>query len=223
LQSSCSGRLPNPGSGGRNSDTDESQNGNRNAGDETQEQPDSKTTDYTNDPGGLEAARELKRLEASIKPFPVDEVTGDPYFDYFNEPFTSSDGLKHYKQGTGIAVQINFDQVDTSSVSPFDFPEVIDAIKAGVPGTKRINSSMSFNTGTLLLGNITLRLQGTLSIGEEEDDDSFSGILKSLDDVYDFNASNHRGLFAEVLTKVGSIIKGRTYPIQIRGSKRIEE
>jgi len=32
LQSSCSGRLPNPGSGGRNSDTDESQNGNRNAG-----------------------------------------------------------------------------------------------------------------------------------------------------------------------------------------------
>lgn len=82
---------------------------------------------------------------------------------------------------------------------------------------------MSFNTGTLLLGNITLRLQGTLSIGEEEDDDSFSGILKSLDDVYDFNASNHRGLFAEVLTKMGSIIKGRTYPIQIRGSKRIEE
>ncbi|VDA99918.1 hypothetical protein S1OALGB6SA_992, partial [Olavius algarvensis spirochete endosymbiont] len=40
----------------------------------------------------LEAARELKRLEASIKPFPVDEVTGDPYFDYSNEPFTSSDG-----------------------------------------------------------------------------------------------------------------------------------
>jgi len=162
LQSSCSGRLPNPGSGsrGRNSDTDESQNGNRNAGDETQDQPDSKTTEswrvYDEDKGldglgydppnpntrmegndWLEASKELKRLEASIKPFPVDEATGDPYFDYSNEPFASSDGLEHYKQGTGIAVRINFDQVDTSSVSPFDFPEVIDAVKAGVPGTKK--------------------------------------------------------------------------------------
>ena len=128
----------------------------------------------------------------------------------------------HYKKSSGIDIRISFDQVDTSSVSASDFKEVKDKISAGEAGIFDIDTTKSYNTGDLLLGNITLKLEGKLEIGKDGGI-KFSGNLKSYDDKYDFNASTHRSVLGEMLTIVGRIIGGKNYQIQIRGSRKIEE
>ena len=81
---------------------------------------------------------------------------------------------------------------------------------------------MKYATGSLLLGNITLKIEGELTINESGESD-FEGVLKSFDDVYDFNASTHRGIIGEVLTLFGRKSEGEPYHIKIRGEKEITE
>jgi hypothetical protein len=47
--------------------------------------------------------------------------------------------------------------------------------------------------------------------------------LKSYDDLYDFNASTHRGIIGETLTKIGASTSGKPYWIEIRGPKEAKQ
>jgi len=76
------------------------------------------------------------------------------------------------------------------------------------------------NDQSLFLGVISLRLQGTLTM-YNDCTWSFGGSLKAFDDPFDFNWSTHRSLSAEILTRLGSLLPGKRYLIEIRGSKLI--
>jgi len=60
------GGKSNPGGGSSDNDGGGDSGGGDSDTDDSRGQPDSKTTDYANDPGGVKAARELKRLEAAL-------------------------------------------------------------------------------------------------------------------------------------------------------------
>ena len=90
--------------------------------------------------------------------------------------------------------------------------------------TIKIDSEKSFSTTgdqAYFLGDISLRLQGTLSI-RCDCTWSFQGTLKAFDDLYDANKSN-RSIIKEFLTTILRNIPGKEYWIEIRGSKSITE
>jgi len=83
---------------------------------------------------------------------------------------------------------------------------------------------MPFDTHDKVDGNITLRLQGTLTTScvSESCAYTFKGSLSAYDDPYDFNKA-HRGVVGEGLTAVGRHTHGREYMIEIRGHRDITE
>jgi hypothetical protein len=133
---------------------------------------------------------------------------------------SAKEAFEHYKGGSGTPKRISFDQVDTSGVSAKDFKAIKDLLTGKQPGTASVDGKLVLTTSGdnfLMLGNITLRLQGSLSITEK--DWSFNGSLKSYDDMYDFNASSHRSVIGELLTTFGRNTEGTPFPIEIRGDK----
>lgn len=97
-----------------------------------------------------------------------------------------------------------FSDIDTSRVKVADFLQVKALISGKANGSFGIDSRLPFSTSgdqAFFLGNITLRLQGSLSLSPKKY--VFSGTLKSFDDIYDFNKSTHRGWIGEALTRWG--------------------
>jgi len=148
---------------------------------------------------------------------------------------TSTEALDHYKAKTGTALRMSFDDIDTSSVKPSDFPKVKDEIKAfkkkcedkTVKITwKSKDDNLPFSTSgdqALFLGNVSLKLTGDFVMKASDCTWKFTGTLKCFDDYYDFNASSHRSVIGEALTSIGSKIDGVPYWIEIRGSKTITQ
>jgi hypothetical protein len=134
--------------------------------------------------------------------------------------------LEHFTEGTGTPTRISFGDVNTNNVRADEFKQVQDDLKKGCSDrSTAIDARLSFATTgeeAYYLGSITLRLQGTLSVSQNCNW-SFSGNLRSFDDVYDFNASTHRGIIGELLTWWGRQQTGRPYDIQIRGEKTIAQ
>jgi hypothetical protein len=134
--------------------------------------------------------------------------------------------LEHFTGGTGAPIRISFGDVNTNNVRADEFKQVQDDLKKGCSDrSTAIDARLAFATTgeeAYYLGSITLRLQGTLSVSQNCNW-SFSGNLRSFDDVYDFNASTHRGIIGELLTWWGRQQTGRPYDIQIRGEKTIAQ
>ena len=146
----------------------------------------------------------------------------------FTDPsglLSSAEALAHYRGGTGTALDMDFSEIPTALVLPTDFPAVKAATNSACfDGTMKIDDRTSFASlmKWLTVGNITLRLQGTL-MTKCDCSWSFSGYLKSFDDIYDFNASTHRYILGETLTAIGRNIPGKPYDIRIRGAKSISQ
>lgn len=119
---------------------------------------------------------------------------------------------------------MSFQDVDTSAVTPTYFDAFNKKLAGASPGSEiKIDAKQPFSTGgaeAAYLGNITLRMQGVLSVGEKGSW-TFKGSLKSYDDIYDANKSTHRSAIAEWSTTVLSKIPGKPYDIQIRGEKPV--
>jgi hypothetical protein len=145
---------------------------------------------------------------------------------------TSREALEHYKDGSSTPLRMPFADIDTSGVRPSSFEGVKDAVRSCKRGDGKceakaltIDGKKLFTTSGdqfLFLGDITLRLQGTLSV-DCNCCWAFAGTLKSYDDKYDLNQSTHRGVFAEWLTGRGRQTEGAPYWIEIRGAKLVSE
>jgi RHS repeat-associated protein len=153
---------------------------------------------------------------------------------------SSKEGYDHYMRGSDdpkdsrmrTPIFMLFDDVDTSSVRPTDFSNVRKIIESckkgeccGSPQRTTVDDKISFTTSGdqyLLLGDITLRLQGEIEIDPCTCCWNFQGTLKSFDDLYDFNKSTHRKLWAEIITILGGIVKGKPYWFNIRGWKILQ-
>jgi RHS repeat-associated protein len=141
-----------------------------------------------------------------------------------SQSINSRSAFDHYRSGSGTPLRMSFDDIDTSGVRPSQFSGVRDKLVGDDRGDFPIDSRMVFSTSgdqALFLGDITLRLQGSINIGKEGDF-KFSGTLKAFDDIYDFNRGS-RAFVAEALTWIGRETKGTNYWIEIRGSKPIIE
>jgi RHS repeat-associated protein len=147
---------------------------------------------------------------------------------------TAEEAYQHYLGGTGTAMRMAFSDIDTSGVRPSSFKAVQAALTSAkqtkkegccTPSSTPIDDRQPFTTGGsnfLLLGNITLRLQGSFVVSADCTW-TFDGTLKSFDDFYDFNASAHRGPIAEWLTSRGREANGTPFWVEIRGAKPAKE
>ncbi len=143
---------------------------------------------------------------------------------------SSREAFDHYKGGTGTPLRMSFDEIDTSGFS--DFSSIENTLKGACVGKDccraqiiSIDSKSPYGTSgdmAWTVGNITLRIQGTLTISADCAW-SFVGTLKSYDDYYDFNGSTHRGALAELATAFGRSTPGKNYWIEIRGSKSVSK
>jgi RHS repeat-associated protein len=144
----------------------------------------------------------------------------------YTDPYgllSSAEALAHYLGGSGTALSMQFNEINTSSVRVTSFPQVQSELKKGCgKRTVQIDSRSFFSTSgdaAETVGNITLRLQGSLTICGCNW--SFEGTLKSFDDTYDFNRSTHRSFLGELSTTVGNYLPGKSYTIHIYGAKPI--
>ena len=147
----------------------------------------------------------------------------------------------HYQGGTQEAVQIDFNLVDTSKVKVAkDFTDVKSFLNGSrnamscKAGSKKFTDARygftASGTGdaSTVLGDITLKFQGDVKV-KCDCKYEVTGTLKSFDDTYDFNTTAsdwfHRNPIRNVLTVAGSVYNGsgKSYSIQIRGSKQISE
>ena len=133
-----------------------------------------------------------------------------------------------YAFRVGTDTEIQFYEIDTSSVKPSQFKAVKSILDVCRKGEHHINDSMSVSTGdtsfnqSLYLGYVTLKLNGDLFV-VKGGYWRFAGELSCADDTYDFNPSTHRSWIAEALTRFGAAVPGKTYKIAIAGTKPIWE
>ncbi|MCG8470039.1 MAG: lipid II-degrading bacteriocin, partial [Gemmatimonadetes bacterium] len=122
----------------------------------------------------------------------------------------AAQALAHFVGGSGAPLTMSFLTVNTSSVRARDFPDVDAIIGMGGQGTFEIDDRTTLSvpgSQGLVLGNITLSVQGTLTVGcEKLCEFNFRGTLKAFDDVFDFNPSTHRSVLGEAATAVGRAI-----------------
>ena len=161
------------------------------------------------------------------------EPVGQPNTEPAIQTITSRMGLDHYTGRTGTPLRMSFDAIDTSKITVDQFPKTLAELKKGcsdreveILDTNESRNRLAITTSGdqfYLLGDITLRLNGTLSV-KKDCTFSFSGNIRAFDDTYDFNASTHRGWFGEALTWFGRTrVEGTAYQIQIRGEKQINQ
>jgi RHS repeat-associated protein len=179
---------------------------------------------------------------------PIEEEGGNNLYVFcLNNPMdifdplgllTSTEAFGHYRSGPDnpanrakrTPMRISFDEINTSEVSVKDFPVVKRLLSEGKPGKyavawKSRKDNLPFATSgdqSLYLGNVSLKLEGTLEI-KTDCTWKFDGTLKCFDDIYDFNASTHRSWLGEWLTSIGRKTSGKPFDIEIRGQKPISE
>ena len=147
-------------------------------------------------------------------------------YDAFGE-LTKEECDDHYCDKTGTPLSLPFSEIDTSSVRPEDFPAVQVYLAVCGKGTHAIRyQSQSDNhpfstTGAIatVLGDVTLKLEGTLEI-RPSGDWTFDGTLKCFDDEYDFRMDSR--ILRDIRTLAGRPWSGgKSFLINIHGSKHL--
>lgn len=146
----------------------------------------------------------------------------------------AKEAYKHYISGPDdpkdpnrrTPKRMSFSEINTTKYKPSDRKQVKTELGNATPRRVEIKDARMSITTTgdqgLLLGNVTLKLEGEFSVCEAGKW-TFEGILKCYDDLYDFNKSTHRRWLGELLTAFGRGTPGKPYLIQIRGSKKVSE
>jgi len=151
-------------------------------------------------------------------------TAGEAAWHYLFGPDDPNDNTRR------VAKQMSFDEINTSTVHPSDFPKVKEALRNCKKGSYPVGKAGQYDilpfqtqgTLALALGVITLQLEGRVRIAQNGDW-FFAGKLSSHEDTYDFNPSKHRGRIAEGMTTVGRHLPGKVYTIKILGTKSLSE
>lgn len=166
----------------------------------------------------------------AIEQSPVPEDLGYSAYDYeLNGSWASPyRALAHYFFGDGedLTVDINNlglvlipDDITINGENLFE-----SLLQEDFVGTRdivfdriAIDTSKSHPTTGTYIGNMTIRIEGSLtkfSNGEWE----FVGEAKGYNDTYDFNSSTHREWYEEILTNVVDFLPGLEYDIAFQNS-----
>lgn len=137
----------------------------------------------------------------------------------------------HYLEGSKNELQMDFNDVDTSGVSPEQFPgfrEAVENLRAAGGGTTTVALEKTYSTKGMqhaALGHITLLLNGRLTV--DENGWRLDGDLGSDPDTYNFDEKEwgERGYAAEFSTRagkfMGNIFGGEDFTISINGKRPI--
>ena len=133
--------------------------------------------------------------------------------------------LAHFVEGTGRPMWMNIHNVGMRfDLGKFNhLKNAMQTAPQGVSGYSLAQQNYNTLNDSLavggVLGNITLRLEGTINkVGSFT---SFSGVARAWDDSFDTNLGDFRSAAAEfstrVLKKIGQATNAKEYPIQIIG------
>lgn len=153
-----------------------------------------------------------------------DSLTTENKFS--GDSFTPLKAFAHFIYGNGSTATVPLEKIGISP-SPEKISELKEAMDSAPIGETSVDIRVaydtfqdSFNTGTYL-GNITLRIEGTIN-RTEEGKVSFSGQARAFNDIYDGNASTHRKYLTEAATtalrNIGTTTNAKEYQIEIPGS-----
>ncbi|EEL9686996.1 lipid II-degrading bacteriocin [Salmonella enterica] len=127
----------------------------------------------------------------------------------------------HYLWGDGADRSVNIANIGLK-ISPIQIEQIRSIVNSGVVGTFPISTNFTHATGDYntitgaYLGNITLKTEGTLTVSSNGSW-VYNGVVRSYNDKYDFNASTHRGVIGESLTRLGEMFSGKEYKILLPG------
>ncbi|WP_271407518.1 lipid II-degrading bacteriocin [Pseudomonas sp. Q1-7] len=139
--------------------------------------------------------------------------------------YTPFKAIGHWIFGNGQVAKVNINNIGITP-TPQKIPQLKAAIDNSAVGTSQLDISFPYYTGMdsaisrIYLGNITLRIVGKIT----KDPDNrvrLEGVVRAYSDVYDANASSHRGEFDEdattALREIGRIANAKNYEILIEG------
>jgi hypothetical protein len=163
------------------------------------------------------------------------DLLGTPFdgkYDDYNNTFSNSNftairGLAHYLYGNGATMVMPINNIglqvgpDDNFINGMSFDQIVE--EQNFVGTQEFEINKfrysvyndSYDKG-LLLGNITLRLMGDLTRNEDGSWE-FDGVIRAWNDTYDFNPSDHRPEWAEMMTWAGDQFPGTPYSIEMPG------
>ncbi len=137
--------------------------------------------------------------------------------------------LGHYSLGDGSPRTMDFTKVDTTGVTPEQFPgfkEQREALRKKGGGTADLDLKLPYRTQGMQragLGHITMTLKGRLTVDDKGW--SLDAGLGAEPDYYDFDPGKwgERSYEGEISTRIGAKLKGEAFKINFTGTKPVQE
>ncbi|WP_289368053.1 lipid II-degrading bacteriocin [Pantoea stewartii] len=149
---------------------------------------------------------------------------GDQLSGTLWSPFSA---MANFLWGNGRTMNVDINRIGLN-LQPAGINGFQDKLASmSAPGIYNFTHQFAYNTGNdsvaanLYLGNITLKIEGTLNRAADGTW-TLSANARGFQDTYDFNASTHRTIAAEQLTTAGRFLQSLTsgskpFPINING------
>lgn len=149
---------------------------------------------------------------------------GDQLSGSLWSPFTA---MANFLWGNGRPMNVDINKIGLN-LQPAGITGFQDQLASmSAPGVYNFTHQFAYNTGNdsvaanLYLGNITLKIEGTLNRAADGTW-TLNANVRGFQDTYDFNASTHRTKAAEQLTAAGRLLQSLTggsmpFPINING------
>lgn len=149
---------------------------------------------------------------------------GDQLSGSLWSPFSA---MANFLWGNGRPMNVDINKIGLN-LQPAGINGFQDQLASmSAPGTYNFTHQFAYNTGNdsvaanLYLGNITLKIEGTLNRAADGTW-TLNANVRGFQDTYDFNASTHRTKAAEQLTTAGRFLQSLTggsvpFPINING------
>jgi len=170
-----------------------------------------------------------KKLANNPKMMVLSAFGSNKAFNYANEQIPKMSGnvttplaaLGNFLWGNGVERSVDLNSVGLT-LSPTKLPPVMEIVNTGLVGVFNIDQKFSYDTSqdsviaASYLGWISLHTTGTLTIGDKGSW-SYNGSVRAYNDIYDANASNHRGALGESMTTILRYLNGQAYSIAMPG------
>ncbi|MGC0793598.1 lipid II-degrading bacteriocin [Pantoea agglomerans] len=174
----------------------------------------------TDNPGGIMSWLSSAQVR---KTYQISDM-GDQLSGSMWSPFSA---IANFLWGNGRPMNVDINKIGLN-LQPAGINGFQDQLASmSAPGVYNFTHQFAYNTGNdsaaanLYLGNITLKIEGTLNRAADGTW-TLNANVRGFQDTYDFNASTHRTKAAEQLTTAGRFLESLTggsmpFPINING------